>query len=148
MSSETPVTHALAHLLADSYTLYLKTQNFHWNVTGPQFFQLHSTFEIHYTELATAIDAIAERIRALGVLAPGSFTAFRELATIQECNSELTASNMIQSLNSDLEIIGKTAQALIKVASEAGDEVSTDLGVQRAALHSKQAWMLKSLLES
>lgn len=148
MNQPTPVTHALSQLLADSYTLYLKTQNFHWNVTGPQFFQLHTTFEEHYTELATAIDEIAERIRALGVFAPGSYSAFSELASITECNEKLSAADMIKVLSQDLETIGATAQKLIDAASEANDEVSTDLGVQRAALHSKQLWMFKSLAAS
>lgn len=148
MPKSTPVSDALSKLLADSYTLYLKTQNFHWNVTGPQFFQLHATFEEHYTELAAAVDQIAERIRALGVYAPGSYAAFSKLAVIQECTTEVSAKEMVSTLCKDLETVGETAQNLIRIASEAGDEVSTDLGVQRAALHSKQAWMLRSMMDA
>lgn len=146
--SATPVTQALATLLADSYTLYLKTQNFHWNVKGPQFFQLHNTFEAHYTELAAAIDEIAERIKALGEHAPGSYSEYLELANVKECTNRPNAMEMVKALVADLDTMTKTAQRLIDVATEAGDDVSADIGVQRAALHSKQRWMLDSLQES
>lgn len=146
MTESNPVVDALSALLADSYTLYLKTQNFHWNVTGHQFFQLHAAFETHYTELATAIDMIAERIRALGAFAPGSYSAYKKLATIEECTTHLSAEEMVTALRGDLELIERTAHKLIKAAAAVGDDVSEDIGIQRAAIHSKQAWMLNSMV--
>jgi len=145
MNASNPVVEALTKLLADSYTLYLKTQNFHWNVTGPQFFELHNTFETHYRELAEAVDEIAERIRALEAFAPGSYTAFRKVATIEECTELLSAEQMVSALTADLQEVASTARKLMIAASEAGDEVTMDLAVQRAAIHDKQAWMLRSM---
>jgi len=146
MTESTPVVKALEQLLADSYTLYLKTQNFHWNVTGPQFFQLHTMFESHYIELAAAVDLIAERIRALGFFAPGSYAAFKTLTCIQECTTNPDASTMIANLTHDLKLIGDTSIKLMTAAEIANDEVSLDIGVQRASVHSKQVWMLKSMI--
>ncbi len=137
----------LSHLLAESYVLYLKTQNFHWNVTGPQFAALHTLFEQQYTELAAAVDEIAERIRALGLPAPGSWEQFSELSSIQGETGVPSANDMIRQLLGDQETITKTARAALPVATEANDEGSADLLTHRIQTHEKNAWMLRSLLE-
>lgn len=141
------IAEGLAKLLADSYTLYLKTHNFHWNVTGPMFSTLHALFEEHYTELATAVDEIAERIRALGVAAPGSYQQFSQLSSIEEETGVPTAEEMIAQLTRGQEAVIKTARSIFPVVEAAHDEPSADLLTQRMQIHEKNAWMLRSLLE-
>ena len=140
------IADGLSRLLADSYTLYLKTHNYHWNVEGPMFSTLHQLFEQHYIELATAVDEIAERIRALGVKAPGSYTAFTELASIADANGVESAEEMIRELVLGQEAVVRTARAAFQAADEAGDEPTADLLTQRMQVHEKNAWMLRSLL--
>lgn len=137
----------LSKLLADTYTLYLKTHNFHWNVTGPMFQTLHLMFEQHYNEMWMAVDAIAERIRSLGHPAPGSYAAFSRLSSIADADGVPPAKEMIKQLIDGHETVIRTARALIPVAGEAGDESSADLATQRLQVHEKTAWMLRSLLE-
>lgn len=137
----------LSRLLADSYTLYLKTHNFHWNVTGPMFQTLHAMFEAHYTELAMAVDVIAERIRALGIKAPGSYAAFGRLSTVPDTDGAPKALEMVKLLVEAHETVIRTARQVVHVAEEAGDQATADLGTQRLQLHEKTAWMLRSLLE-
>ncbi|RIL08112.1 MAG: DNA starvation/stationary phase protection protein [Proteobacteria bacterium] len=141
------VVEAASKLLADSYTLYLKTHNYHWNVTGPMFTTLHTMFETQYTELALAVDEIAERIRALGAMAPGSYTEFARLAAVKEARRVPKATEMIRDLVSDSETVAKTASALVEAAQKAGDEASADLGIRRIQAHEKNAWMLRSHLQ-
>lgn len=140
------VADGLGNLLADSYTLYLKTHNFHWNVTGPMFQTLHTMFEVQYTELALAVDLIAERIRALGHLAPGSYTAYGQRTTIKDGTGEESAREMIAQLVEGQETVVRTARSLYPKVEKAGDEASADLLTQRIQLHEKTAWMLRSLL--
>ena len=140
------IAAGLARLLADSYTLYLKTHNFHWNVTGPQFNTLHLMFEQQYTELATAVDEIAERIRALGIKAPGSYSAFAGLTEIQEGKGEESAEEMIRQLVIGQETVARTAREAFPAAEDANDEPSADLLTQRMQIHEKNAWMLRSML--
>lgn len=142
----TAIAEGLKRLLADSYTLYLKTHNFHWNVTGPQFNTLHLMFEGQYTELAAAVDLIAERIRALGLRAPGSYKEFAQLSSIQEQTHELSANEMIKELVQGQEAVVKTARSILSVVEEAQDEATMDLLTQRMQHHEKTAWMLRSLL--
>jgi starvation-inducible DNA-binding protein len=142
-----PVTDSLRQLLADSYTLYLKTHNFHWNVTGPMFTTLHTLFETEYTELALAVDEIAERLRALDVPAPGSYREFAELTAIKEAQGVPPATEMLRQLVADQDTVSKAAQKVIKAAERAGDDASADLGVRRVQIHEKNAWMLRSHLE-
>jgi starvation-inducible DNA-binding protein len=137
----------LSKLLADSYTLYLKTHNFHWNVTGPMFNTLHVMFEQHYTELALAVDAIAERIRALGHPAPGTYAAFSRLATVSETDGVPKATEMVGLLLRAHETVVRTSRKVLSVAAEAGDDATADLATQRLQVHEKTAWMLRSLLE-
>jgi starvation-inducible DNA-binding protein len=140
------IADGLSRLLADSYTLYLKTHNFHWNVTGPMFNTLHTMFEGQYTELATAVDEIAERIRALGEPAPGSYAQFGELTVISEETGTPKAEEMIRQLVEGQEAIARTARSVFPAAEKAGDEPTADLLTQRIQLHEKNAWMLRSLL--
>jgi starvation-inducible DNA-binding protein len=142
-----PAVDALSALLADSYTLYLKTHNYHWNVTGPMFTTLHTLFETEYTELAMAVDQIAERIRALGALAPGSYTAFAKLTSVKEETGHPTAKEMIRNLVADQEKVVAAARRVIAAAEAAGDQASADLGIRRVDVHEKNAWMLRSHLE-
>ena len=142
------IAEGLSRLLADSYTLYLKTHNFHWNVTGPMFTTLHTLFEQHYTELSTAVDEIAERIRALGVAAPGSYRQFSELSSISEETGVPGAEEMIRQLVRGQEAVVKTARSIFPVVESANDEPSADLLTQRMQIHEKNAWMLRSLLKS
>ncbi len=142
------VVEALARLLADSYTLYLKTHNYHWNVTGPMFNTLHTLLEAEYSELAIAVDEIAERIRALGAPAPGSYREFAALASLKEAVGGETALVMIEQLASDQRIVADSARAVVAAAEEAGDQASADLGVRRIDVHEKNAWMLGSHLEA
>lgn len=140
------IAAGLSRLLADSYTLYLKTHNYHWNVTGPQFNTLHAMFEAQYTELAVAVDDIAERIRALGVVAPGSYQAFSELTTIEEETGTPSAEEMVRQLILGQEAVVRTAREIILTASDANDEPTADLLTQRMQIHEKTAWMLRSML--
>ncbi len=140
------IAEGLSRLLADTYTLYLKTHNFHWNVTGPMFSTLHDLFEQHYTELATAIDEIAERIRALGFPAPGSFQQFAALSSIQEETGHPDAGEMIRQLVLGQEAVVRTARSVLPTAGDANDEPTVDLLTQRMQIHEKNAWMLRSLL--
>lgn len=142
------IGEGLSRLLADSYTLYLKTHNFHWNVTGPMFSTLHNLFETHYMELATAVDEIAERIRALGVNAPGSYKQFAELSSIEEETGTPNAEHMIRQLVEGQETVVRTARSIFPLVDGANDEPSADLLTQRMQIHEKNAWMLRSLLES
>jgi starvation-inducible DNA-binding protein len=141
------VAAALARLLADSYTVYLKTHNFHWNVTGPMFTTLHTLFETEYTELALAVDEIAERIRALGEVAPGSYSEFARLARVKEATDVPPATEMIRQLVADQATVTEAARAVVIAAEAAGDQASADLGVRRIEVHEKNAWMLRSHLE-
>jgi starvation-inducible DNA-binding protein len=140
------IAQGLCHLLADSYTLYLKTHNFHWNVTGPMFQTLHVMFEEQYTELATAVDEIAERICSLGVYAPGSYQDFEELSSFKISKGVPTAQEMIADLVASHEAVAKTARKVFPLTEKANDEVSADLLTQRLQIHEKTAWMLRSLL--
>lgn len=141
------IAGALSKVLADSYMLYLKTHNYHWNVTGELFHSLHEQFEEQYTELAEAVDEIAERIRALGYRAPGSFQEFSELTSIKEDQEEPKALEMVRRLALGNEQVLKTARTALKPAAEAEDEATVDLLTQRLNVHSKTAWMLRSHLE-
>ena len=140
------IAAGLAKLLADSYTLYLKTHNYHWNVTGPMFSTLHLMFEQQYTELSVAVDDIAERIRALGVKAPGSYSAYAELTSIEEETGDPSAEKMIERLVIAQETVVRTAREVFGIASDANDEPTADLLTQRMQVHEKNAWMLRSLL--
>lgn len=137
----------LSKLLADSYTLYLKTHYFHWNVTGPMFQTLHLMFETQYTELALAVDLIAERIRALGMFAPGTYSEFSRLTSINESSRVPNSREMIGQLIEGHETVIRTARSAFKAAEKACDQASADLLTQRMQLHEKTAWMLRSLLE-
>jgi starvation-inducible DNA-binding protein len=141
------IVDGLSRLLADTYTLYLKTHNFHWNVTGPMFQTLHLMFETQYTELAAAVDLIAERIRALGSPAPGTYSEFARLSTVKEPDGVPGAQDMIRQLVQDQEAVVRTARSIFKSVDEAGDEPTADLLTQRMQVHEKTAWMLRSLLE-
>jgi starvation-inducible DNA-binding protein len=141
------IADGLSRLLADTYTLYLKTHYFHWNVTGPMFQTLHLMFETQYTELALAVDLIAERIRALGFPAPGSYTEYAKLSSIPETTSVPKATEMIKLLVEGQEAVCRTARSIYAVAEKASDEPTADLLTQRLQLHEKTAWMLRSLLE-
>jgi starvation-inducible DNA-binding protein len=141
------IAAGLSRLLADSYTLYLQTHNFHWNVTGPMFQTLHVMFETHYTELALAVDSIAERIRSLGMHAPGTYSEFQRLSSIEEVAGVPKAKEMIQLLVLGHEAVVRTARSIFPVVESAADEASADLLTQRIQLHEKTAWMLRSLLE-
>jgi starvation-inducible DNA-binding protein len=147
-SQERQVIDALSRLLADSYTLYLKTHNFHWNVTGPMFTTLHTLFETQYTELALAVDEIAERIRAIGAPAPGSYAQFADLTGLKEATGVPPAIEMVEQLVHDQVLVGQAARKVIAAAEHAGDQASVDLGVRRIQVHEKNAWMLRSHLET
>ena len=136
----------LSRALADSYTLYLKTHNYHWNVEGPQFHALHTLFEEQYTDLAQAVDEIAERIRALGHRAPGSYTEFAKLAAVREDTGHPAAKDMARQLAEDQETLGVTLRTVIKTARDADDAATEDLMVARLKVHEKNAWMLRAQL--
>jgi starvation-inducible DNA-binding protein len=140
------IAEGLSRLLADTYTLYLKTHNFHWNVTGPMFNSLHLMFEQQYTELATAVDLIAERIRALGEPAPGSYRAFSRLSRIEEAEDGIDAEEMVRQLVIGSETVARTAREVFPIAEKAGDEPTCDLLTQRMQVHEKNAWMLRAIL--
>ena len=141
------ITEGLNHVLADSYTLYLKTHNFHWNVTGPMFNSLHLMFEGQYTELALAVDLIAERIRSLGHFAPGSYREFAKYTSIAEADGIPSAKEMVQHLVEGHEAVVRTARKFFPIAEKASDEATCDLLTQRIQLHEKTAWMLRSVNE-
>ena len=142
------ITGGLSKLLADTYTLYLTTHNFHWNVTGPMFNTLHAMFMAQYTELWNAVDPIAERIRALGHAAPGSYAQFGKLASVADAPAEPPkALEMVRILVKGHEAVARTARDLFAVVSEANDQPTADLLTQRLDIHEKTAWMLRSLLE-
>ena len=140
------IGEGLSRLLADTYTVYLKTHNFHWNVTGPMFNTLHLMFETQYNELALAVDLIAERIRALGLPAPGSYAQFAKLTSIQEETGTPSAEEMIRQLVKDQEAVVRTARSIFPTVEKASDEPTADLLTQRMQVHEKTAWMLRSLL--
>ena len=142
------IAEGLSRLLADSYTLYLKTHNYHWNVTGPLFNTLHLMFEQQYTELAAAVDEVAERIRALGEPAPGSYGAYAALTSIEEDAAVPSAEEMIRNLVIGQETVVRTAREVFPVADAANDEPSADLLTQRMQVHEKNAWMLRSMLDA
>jgi starvation-inducible DNA-binding protein len=145
-SDRQAIVDGLSRLLADTYTLYLKTHNFHWNVTGPMFQSLHTLFEVQYTELALAVDAIAERIRTLGYPAPGSYSEYGELSSIAETRGVPEATEMIRLLVEANEAVVRTARAAFPAAEKASDESTVDLLAERMSIHEKAAWMLRSML--
>ena len=146
-SDREKIVQGLSSLLADSYTLYLMTHNFHWNVTGPQFNSLHQMFMIQYTEQWNALDLIAERIRALGYPAPGTYKEFVKLASIKEVEGVPKAEEMVRLLVAAQEATARTARKLFPVADAANDQPTADLLTQRMEVHEKTAWMLRSVLE-
>jgi starvation-inducible DNA-binding protein len=146
--SRKEIAEGLSRFLADTYTLYLKTHYFHWNVTGPMFNSLHLMFEEQYTELATAVDEIAERIRALGVYAPGSYTAFTQLGSIPETSDVPSAEEMVRLLVEGNEAVAKTARSVFPAAEKGGDESTLDLLTGRLRVHEKTAWMLRSIISA
>ncbi|CAK0744834.1 Protein slr1894 [uncultured Gammaproteobacteria bacterium] len=140
------IADGLSRLLADTYTLYLKTHNYHWNVTGPMFQTLHLMFEQHYNELALAVDLIAERIRALGFYAPGSYAAYSRLTCLKEEEAVPAAEAMVRQLVTDHEAVVRTARSVFPTVDEAHDAPTADLLTQRMQIHEKTAWMLRSLV--
>ncbi|MFZ2288915.1 MAG: Dps family protein [Halopseudomonas yangmingensis] len=146
-ANRSAIAQGLSRLLADTYTLYLQTHNFHWNVKGPMFQTLHLMFETQYNELALAVDEIAERIRTLGFAAPGTYKQFVELSSIKEVEGVPEAKEMIRLLVEGQEACVRTARSIFPVCDEASDEPSADLLTQRMQVHEKTAWMLRSLLE-
>lgn len=141
------ISRGLSHLLADTYTLYLTTHNFHWNVTGPMFTSLHAMFMTQYTELWNAVDPIAERIRSLGHYAPGSYRQYVKLATVKESDGVPKAMKMIAELIEGQEAVARTARSVLPLAEAANDQPTLDLLTQRLDIHEKNAWMLRSLLK-
>ena len=141
------IADGLSRLLADTYTLYLKTHNYHWNVTGPMFNTLHLMFETQYNELALAVDLIAERIRALGFPAPGTYADYAQLSSIKERPGVPSAKAMIADLVKGQEAVVRTARSIFPTVEQANDEPSADLLTQRMQVHEKTAWMLRSMLE-
>lgn len=146
--SRKEIADGLSRVLADTYSLYLKTHYFHWNVTGPQFNSLHLMFEQQYTELAIAVDDIAERIRALGVFAPGSYSAFAELSSIPETSEVPSAEEMVRLLVEGNEAVAKTARSVFPATERGTDESTADLLTGRLRVHEKTAWMLRSILNA
>lgn len=141
------IVDKLSRLLADSYTLYLKTHNFHWNVTGPMFRDLHLLFEEQYTELAAAVDVIAERVRTLGAPAPGTYREFQKLTQLKEPEGVPPAVEMIAELTADHEAVSRAIREALPVVQEANDDSTDSLLADRLAVHEKSAWMLRTLLE-
>ncbi|MBI5892040.1 MAG: DNA starvation/stationary phase protection protein [Nitrosomonadales bacterium] len=141
------IAGGLSRMLADTYTLYLKTHNFHWNVTGPMFQTLHLMFMTQYTETWNAVDLVAERIRALGYPAPGSYKEFAALTSIKDSSGNVSAKEMIKQLVDGQETVVRTAREVLPVAEKAGDQPTVDLLSARMEVHEKNAWMLRSLLE-
>lgn len=146
-SDRAEISGGLGRLLADTYSLYLKTHSFHWNVTGPMFQTLHLMFETQYTELALAVDLVAERIRALGYPAPGTYSEFARLSSIKETPGVPKADEMIRLLVDGHEAVVRTARVIFPIVEKAADEATADLLTQRMQLHEKTAWMLRSMLE-
>jgi starvation-inducible DNA-binding protein len=146
-SDRQAIAEGLSRLLADTYTLYLKTHNFHWNVTGPMFQTLHLMFETQYNELALAVDLIAERIRALGFPAPGTYTEYGRLSSIPETVGVPKAQEMIRLLVEGQESVARTARSIFPVVEKVNDQPTADLLTQRLQIHEKTAWMLRSLVE-
>ena len=140
------IADGLSRLLADTYSLYLKTHNYHWNVTGPMFNTLHLMFEEQYNELWIAVDLIAERIRSLGAFAPGSYSAFAELSSIPEADGVPSAEEMLADLVAGHEAVTRTARSVFPLADAANDESTADVITQRLQVHEKTAWMLRSIL--
>lgn len=140
-----PVVDSLARFLADTYALYLKTQNYHWNVEGPQFVALHTLFETQYTDLAATVDEIAERIRALGAPAPGSFADFQRLSTLSAPIDGAPADRMVADLVAGQQTVVEAARTVMDAAREAGDAVTEGMAVERIQQHEKAAWMLRSV---
>ena len=140
------IANGLSRLLADTYTLYLKTHNYHWNVTGPMFQTLHLMFETQYNELALAVDAVAERIRSLGAPAPASYRQFAALSSVPEDDDQPAAEEMIRRLVAGQETVARTARSVFPLVEKAHDEATADLLTQRLQVHEKTAWMLRSLL--
>jgi len=141
------VADGLSRMLADTYTLYLKTHNFHWNVTGPMFQTLHLMFMAQYNESWLAVDLIAERIRSLGYPAPGSYQEFAALTSIEDSNGKVSAKDMIKQLVAGQEAVVRTAREVLPIAEKAGDQPTVDMLSARMEVHEKNAWMLRSLLE-
>ncbi len=146
MTTSDATIESLRKLLAESYTLYLKTHNFHWNVTGPMFHPLHLLFETQYTELATAVDTIAERIRTLGARAPGSYAEFAQLSEVRDAEGESDANAMLRELAEDNRKVAARALEVAREAASAGDEGSVSLAGARIEIHEKNAWMLSAHL--
>ncbi|PSN18256.1 DNA starvation/stationary phase protection protein [filamentous cyanobacterium CCP5] len=142
--SRKAIADGLSRLLADTYTLYLKTHNFHWNVTGPRFQSLHTMFEEQYNELALAVDELAERIRTLGYPAPGTYSEYAQLSSIEETSGVPDAEDMLRLLVEGNEAVVRTARSIIPIAEEATDEATIDMVVTRMEVHEKTAWMLRS----
>ena len=140
------IAGGLSALLADTYTLYLKTHNYHWNVTGPHFNTLHTMFMTQYNELWLSLDAIAERIRALGEPAPGTYKAYGQLTSIKELDGVPDAMEMVRDLVTAHEAVCRTARAILPATEEGHDEATADLITQRLDIHEKTAWMLRSLV--
>ncbi len=145
-SDRLAIAAELGHVVADTYTLYLKTHNYHWNVTGPMFNTLHLMFEVQYNELWTAVDLIAERIRSLGEFAPGTYTQFAQLTSIAEADGVPTAEQMLADLVASHEAVARTARTAFATAEDARDQSTADLLTQRLQIHEKTAWMLRSML--
>lgn len=146
-SDRQSIAEGLSRLLADTYSLYLKTHYFHWNVTGPMFHSLHQMFEEEYVELAQAVDDVAERIRTLGAVAPGSYSQFTELSSVPETRDVPDAQEMVRLLVEGNEAVVRTARAAFPAAERAGDEATADLITERMRTHEKTAWMLRSMIE-
>jgi starvation-inducible DNA-binding protein len=142
------ISEALSRVLADSFVLYLKTHNYHWNVTGPMFQTLHMMFMTQYTELWNALDEIAERIRSLGFPAPGTFKEFIKLSSMKEQEGVMSADGMIRELIAGQDAVTRACRAALKVAEKADDQPSVDIMVQRLQIHEKNAWMLRSLIDT
>ena len=143
------ISDGLARLLADTYTLYLTTHNFHWNVTGPMFNSLHAMFMAQYTELWNAVDPIAERIRSLGHVAPGSYAQFGALTSLKDAPAVPPAAlDMVRVLVEGHEAVARTARSIFAIADKASDEPTADLLTQRLTVHEQSAWMLRALLET
>jgi len=146
-NSRKKITDALKHFLADTYLLYLKTQSFHWNLVGPNFYSLHILLEKQYEDMAEAVDEIAERIRALGEFAPGTFAEFKNLSQLKEEKKYLKQNKMIEILTFDHEKIAKTTKSIIRDSQDEYDDVTADMLIKRITFHEKSAWMLRSSLE-
>lgn len=145
-SDRQAIAEGLSRLLADTYSLYLKTHYFHWNVTGPMFHSLHQMFEEEYTELSQAVDDIAERIRTLGAVAPGSYSEYAELSSVPETREVPEAQEMVRLLVEGNEAVVRTARSAFPAAERAGDEATVDLITERMRTHEKTAWMLRSMI--